>query len=108
MDEQRVIDLMRVFFAEMHTKLVTDVVKELAPVHDAVSDDSSEKDTVILGEEDPSVSSEGGRLNKTRFTAHTTNGGIGWAAFRVVKFQISEKKLDPKGMKEEKKKRIKE
>ena len=25
MDEQRVIDLMRIFFAEMHTKLVTDV-----------------------------------------------------------------------------------
>jgi len=62
MDEQRVIDLMRVFFAEMQTKIVSEVISSVHDAgHDAVSDESSEKETIIMGEEDPSVFSEGGR-----------------------------------------------
>ena len=64
MDEQRVIDLMRGFFAEMQTKLVSEVVKSLTETHDSVSESSSEKETIVsipVGDESPSSEKPEGR-----------------------------------------------
>ena len=52
MDEQRVIDLMRGFFAEMQTKLVSEVVKSLTTDAEPVSESSSEKETIIPDEKE--------------------------------------------------------
>lgn len=48
MDEQKVVDLMRSFFAEMQQTLVAEVVRSLATDIDPVSDSSSERSTVII------------------------------------------------------------
>ncbi len=50
MDEHRVVELMRQFFDTMQTTLVSEVVNKLTEVQDSISESSSEKETIPVGD----------------------------------------------------------